>query len=89
MILSLRWRGSDRFNATQVDSKNVLAVIAPTAIVWRDAAHILISGTSQGGVRVIANDTKAPFGEALVLADGAWQIAGSLNLEKTKHHPQI
>ena len=34
---------------------------------------------------MIANDTKAPFGEALVLADGAWQIAGSLNLEKTKH----
>ena len=26
-----------------------------------------------------------PLGEALVLADGAWQIAGSLNLEKTKH----
>jgi LysM repeat protein len=71
--------------AAQVDSKKDLAVILPTAIVWRDAAHILISGTSQGGVRVIANDTKAPFGEALVLADGAWQIAGSLNLEKTKH----
>ena len=35
---------------------------------------------------VIANDTKAPFGEALVLADGTWQIAGSLNLEKIKHH---
>ena len=34
---------------------------------------------------MIANDTKAPFGEALVLADGTWQIAGSLNLEKTKH----
>ena len=46
-------------------------MILPTAIVWRDAAHILISGTSQGGIRVIANDTKAPFGEALVLADGA------------------
>ena len=72
-------------NAAQVDSKKDSAVILPTAIVWRDAAHILISGTSQGGVRVIANDTKAPFGEALVLADGAWQIAGSLNLEKTKH----
>ena len=72
-------------NAAQVDPKKGLAVLVPTAIVWRDAAHILISGTSQGGSRVIANDTKAPFGEALVLADGAWQIAGSLNLEKTKH----
>ena len=72
-------------NAAQVDPEKSLAVLVPTAIVWRDAAHILISGTSQGGSRVIANDTKAPFGEALVLADGAWQIAGSLNLEKTKH----
>lgn len=71
--------------ATEVRSKSLSAAIVPTAIVWRDAARILISGTSRGGVRVIANDTKAPFGEALVLADGAWQIAGSLNLEKTKH----
>jgi nucleoid-associated protein YgaU len=72
-------------NGAQVDPKRGLAVLVPTAIVWRDAAHILISGTSQGGIRVIANDSKAPFGEALVLADGTWQIAGSLNLEKTKH----
>ena len=71
--------------ATEVRSKSLSATIVPTAIVWRDAARILISGTSRGGVRVIANDTKAPFGEALVLADGAWQIAGSLNLGKTKH----
>ena len=70
---------------TEVRSKSVLVAIVPTAIVWRDAAHILISGTSRGGVRVIANDSNAPFGEALVLADGAWQIAGSLNLEKIKH----
>ena len=34
---------------------------------------------------MIANDTDSPFGEALVLADGAWQIAGSLNTEKIKH----
>ncbi|MDC0062752.1 LysM peptidoglycan-binding domain-containing protein [Candidatus Puniceispirillum sp.] len=72
--------------ATEVRSKSVSATIVPTAIVWRDATRILISGTSRGGVRVIANDTKAPFGEALVLADGAWQIAGSLNMEKTNHH---
>ncbi len=72
--------------ATKDRSKSVSATIVPTAIVWRDAARILISGTSRGGVRVIANESGAPFGEALVLADGDWQIAGSLNLEKTKHH---
>ncbi len=73
-------------HATKVSSTSVLAAITPTAIVWRDAAHILISGTSQGGMRVVANVSNVPFGEALVLADGDWQIAGSLNLEKTKHH---
>ena len=71
--------------ATQVRPKSGLATIAPTAIVWRDAAHILISGTSHGGVRVTANESNSPFGEALVLADGTWQIAGSLNLKKIKH----
>ena len=71
--------------ATAVSSKSVSVAIVPTAIVWRDAAHILISGTSQGGLRVIANDSDAPFGEALVLADGTWQVAGSLNLKKIKH----
>ena len=73
-------------NAAKVGLKRDSAVIVPTAIVWRNSAHILISGTSQGGIRVIANDSNAPFGEALVLADGTWQIAGGLNLEKIKHH---
>ena len=68
-----------------VNSKSSSVAILPNAIVWRDAGNILISGTSQGGVRVVANDSNAPFGEALVLANGAWQIAGSLNLEKMKH----
>ena len=72
-------------SSTEIGQISVLAAITPTSIVWRDAAHILISGTSHGGVRVIANDSNAPFGEALVLTNGAWQIAGSLNLEKIKH----
>ena len=55
--------------------------MAPSAIVWRDASRILISGTSRGGVRVTVNDAKGQFGEALVLADGAWQVAGSLDMD--------
>ncbi len=70
----------------QIKSRSVSPAIAPTAIVWRDAGSILITGVSQGGVRVIANEANEPFGEALILADGTWQIAGSLNLKKTKHH---
>ena len=58
-----------------------IAALAPSAIVWRDASRILISGTSRGGVRVTVNDIKGQFGEALVLADGAWQLAGSLDMD--------
>ena len=58
-----------------------IAALAPSAIVWRDASRILISGTSRGGVRVTVNDAKGQFGEALVLADGAWQVAGSLGMD--------
>ena len=58
-----------------------IAALAPSAIVWRDASRVLISGTSRGGVRVTVNDAKGQFGEALVLADGAWQVAGSLDMD--------
>ena len=62
-------------------AKSQIAALAPSAIVWRDASRILISGTSRGGVRVTVNDAKEQFGEALVLADGAWQVAGSLDMD--------
>ena len=62
-------------------SASQIAALAPSAIVWRDASRILISGTSRGGVRVAVNDAKGQFGEALVLADGAWQVAGSLDMD--------
>ena len=66
---------------TQANSR--IAALAPSAIVWRDASRILISGTSRGGVRVTVNDAKGQFGAALVLADGAWQVAGSLDMDIT------
>jgi hypothetical protein len=53
-----------------------IAALAPSAIVWRDASRVLISGTSRGGVRVAVNDAKGQFGEALVLA--GWRMAGGL-----------
>ena len=62
-------------------AKSQIAALASSAIVWRDASRILISGTSRGGVRVTVNDVKGQFGEALVLADGAWQVAGSLDMD--------
>ena len=65
----------------KLQAKSQIAALAPSAIVWRDASRILISGTSRGGVRVAVNDAKGQFGEALVLADGAWQVAGSLDMD--------
>ena len=67
-------------------AKNQIATLAPSAIVWRDASRILISGTSRGGVRVTVNDAKGQFGEALVLADGVWQVAGSLDMDIAVNH---
>ncbi|MDC1407606.1 LysM peptidoglycan-binding domain-containing protein [Candidatus Puniceispirillum sp.] len=65
----------------KAQANSQIAVLAPSAIVWRDASRILISGTSRGGVRVTVNDAKGQFGEALVLADGVWQVAGSLDMD--------
>ena len=67
-------------------AKSQIAALAPSAIIWRDARRILISGTSRGGVRVTVNDEKGQFGEALVLADGAWQVAGSLDMDIAVNH---
>ena len=67
-------------------AKSQIAALAPSAIVWRDASRILISGTSRGGVRVTVNDAKGQFGEALVLANGAWQVAGSLDMDIAVNH---
>ncbi|MDA8716865.1 LysM peptidoglycan-binding domain-containing protein [Alphaproteobacteria bacterium] len=72
--------------AANPQAKNLIAALAPSAIVWRDASRILISGTSRGGVRVTVNDAKGQFGEALVLADGAWQVAGSLDMGIAVNH---
>ena len=65
----------------KAQANSQIAALAPSAIVWRDASRILISGTSKGGVRVTVNDAKGQFGEALILADGAWQVAGSLDMD--------
>jgi nucleoid-associated protein YgaU len=62
-----------------------LAGLAPTAIIWRDQGRILISGRSSGGVRVTALADGNPFGEALVLADGGWQIAGALDVARSMY----
>ena len=70
----------------KLQANSQIAALAPSAIVWRDASRILISGTARGGVRVAVNDAKGQFGEALVLADGAWQVAGGLDMDIAVNH---
>jgi nucleoid-associated protein YgaU len=70
----------------KLQANSQIAALAPSTIVWRDASRILISGTARGGVRVAVNDAKGQFGEALVLADGAWQVAGGLDMDIAVNH---
>ena len=72
--------------SAKAQAKSQTAALVPSAIVWRDASRILISGKSRGGVRVTVNDAKGQFGEALVLADGAWQVSGSLDMDIAVNH---
>ena len=72
-------------SSNNASAKSDLTKVFPTAIVWQNESQILISGVSKGGVRIIATGANGPFGEALVLTDGAWQIIGSLALETLQH----
>ena len=72
--------------SAKAQAKSQIAALVPSAIVWRDASRIMISGTSRGGVRVSVNDAKGQFGEALVLADGEWQVSGSLDIDIAVNH---
>ena len=72
-------------SSDNASAKSDLAKVSPKGIVWRNESQILISGVSKGGVRIIATDANGPFGEALVLTDGAWQIIGGLSLGTLQH----
>jgi len=52
--------------------------LAPRGLLWRDGGVLAISGVSRGGVRVASSIDNAPFAEALVLADGQWQVSGKI-----------
>jgi len=54
--------------------------IAPRALSWKQDGALVVSGVSRGGTTVSAVSAGASFGEAAVDADGAWQIAGQVDL---------
>ena len=64
-----------------------IAGIGPRSLVWQGEDQITIVGHSRGGVRVTvsANANGTYFGDALVLADGGWQVTGAVDKNRQNH----
>ena len=61
------------------------AQIGPRSLVWQDETKLSIGGQSRGGVRVIVSANGTFFSDALVLADGGWQVTGKLDKNRNIH----
>ena len=57
---------------------STVAQIGPRSLVWQDETKLSIGGQSRGGVRVTVSANGTFFGDALVLADGGWQVTGNV-----------
>ena len=64
-------------------STSTVAHIGPRSLVWQDETKLSIGGQSRGGVRVTVSANGTFFGDALVLADGSWQVTGQLTGQLT------
>ena len=65
---------------------STLAQIGPRSLVWQDETKLSIGGQSRGGVRVTVSASGTFFGDALVLADGGWQVTGQVDNKRNTHH---
>ena len=66
-------------------STSTVAHIGPRSLVWQDETKLSIGGQSRGGVRVTVSANGTFFGDALVLADGSWQVTGQLDKKRNTH----
>ena len=64
-------------------STSTVAHIGPRSLVWQDETKLSIGGQSRGGVRVTVSANGTFFGDALVLADGSWQVTGQVTGQLT------
>ena len=60
----------------------VVPALAPRSLAWGAGGELVISGVSRGGSSVAAEAAGAPFGAAAVGGDGAWQIAGRVDMKR-------
>jgi hypothetical protein len=66
-------------------STSTVAHIGPRSLVWQDETKLSIGGQSRGGVRITVRANGAFFGDALVLADGSWQVTGQVDKNRNTH----
>ena len=66
-------------------STSTVAHIGPRSLVWQDETKLSIGGQSRGGVRVTVSANGTFFGDALVLADGSWQVTGQVDKNRNTH----
>ena len=69
------------------DTQTAVAIarIGPRSLVWQGEHQITIAGHSRGGVQVTVSANSTYFGDALVLADGGWQVTGAVDKNRQNH----
>jgi nucleoid-associated protein YgaU len=73
-------------SAADVTSIGASAQVGPRSLVWLGETKLSIGGQSRGGVRVIVSANGTFFSDALVLADGGWQVTGKLDKNRSAHN---
>ncbi len=76
--------GTEKSTADATATSTV-AQIGPRSLVWQNETNLSIGGQSRGGVRVTVSANGTFFGDALVLADGGWQVTGKVDNNRKTH----
>ena len=69
------------FDKTDEGGGPVVPALAPRSLSWKGNGELVVDGVSRGGARVTATADGTAFGEALVAGDGAWQLAGRVDIK--------
>ena len=72
-------------NTADAPPTGALAKVGPRSLVWLGKTKLSIGGHASGGVRVTISANGIFFGDALVLADGSWQVTGKLDKNHNIH----
>ena len=77
------------FDKAEENGVPVVPALAPRSLSWKTNGELVVDGVSRGGVRVTATADGAAFGEALVAGDGAWQLAGRVDIKTPRRIMQF